>query len=211
MLYEFKVTLPSGKIVTCNTFPLEPYSKLLTAKSKGESITPNLQELLSKYTDVSDLNKQESEFVLVHLLNTSLNEDISPEVSKTCECGFKDILKLNLNHLTIVDGDLHDIKFQKFSLKFKYPKIFEDNDVALMITKSMESVVVGDEVIDIEDLSSLEIEDLYSAITYDHIVEIKDMLLKPKLQLAVPYKCPECGKEEVFIINGLSELLELII
>lgn len=214
MLYKFNVTFPSGEVVTCDTFPLEPYSELLIAKSKGESVAPHLEKLLNEYTNVTSLrlNKQESEFVLIHLLNTSLNEDISPEVSKTCECGYKDELKLNLNHLSIADDDkLKNITFPKFSIKLRYPKIFEDNDMAKMITGCIEAVIVGDEVIDINDLSSIEVEDLYKAITYDHIVEMKELLLKPKLQLAVPYKCPECGKEEVFIINGLGELLELIL
>lgn len=213
MLYEFNVRLPSDEIIQCKTFPLKPYSEILITKSKGESIVPLLKDLLNQYANAGHLPKHDAEFVLIHLLNNSLNEDVTPRVIKQClACEHKEEVALDLKHLSIYKSkELSDVDFGKFKIRLRYPKIFDDSNTALLITSCIDAIVVGDEVIGVDDLTDVELNDLYEAITVDHLREIKDMLLSPEIQLAIPYKCPSCGKEEVFVISGLSNLLDLIL
>ncbi|AAO83002.1 hypothetical protein [Escherichia phage T4] len=95
-------------------------------------------------------------------------------------------------------------------MKFRYPKIFDDKNIAHMIVSCIETIHANGESIPVEDLNEKELEDLYSIITESDIVAIKDMLLKPTVYLAVPIKCPECGKTHAHVIRGLKEFFELL-
>lgn len=213
MLYEFNVRLPSDEIIKCKTFPLKPYSEILVAKSKEEPISDLLKQLLQDYSEAQHLAKHDAEYVLIHLLNNSLNEDVVPRVIKQCsDCKHEEEIELDLKRLSIYKSiELSDINFGKFKLRMRYPKIFDDSNMTLLITSCIDSVIIGDEVIGLEDLTEIELNDLYEAITTDHLKQMRDMLINPEIQLAIPYKCPSCGKEEVFVISGLSNLLSLIL
>ena len=79
-----------------------------------------------------------------------------------------------------------------------------------MIVKAMDSIYVGDECISIDDLSAQELDDLHSAITPTDINSIKQFLLAPKVQLAVPVTCPTCGKNHVHAIEGFNEFIRIL-
>ncbi|MFP9219893.1 gp26 family baseplate hub assembly chaperone, partial [Enterococcus faecalis] len=168
-----------------------------------------VKKLIKDCTNAKDLNRQESELLLIHLWAHSLGE-VNHENSWKCTCGTEIPTHINLLHTQIDAPEdlwytLGDIK-----IKFRYPKIFDDKNIAHMIVSCIETIHANGESIPVEDLNEKELEDLYSIITESDIVAIKDMLLKPTVYLAVPIKCPECGKTHAHVIRGLKEFFELL-
>ncbi|ENP1743039.1 gp26 family baseplate hub assembly chaperone [Salmonella enterica] len=208
-MYEYKFDVRVGsKIINCRAFTLKEYLELITAKNNG-SVEVIVKKLIKDCTNAKDLNRQESELLLIHLWAHSLGE-VNHENSWKCTCGTEIPTHINLLHTQIDAPEdlwytLGDIK-----IKFRYPKIFDDKNIAHMIVSCIETIHANGESIPVEDLNEKELEDLYSIITESDIVAIKDMLLKPTIYLAVPIKCPECGKTHAHVIRGLKEFFELL-
>lgn len=210
-MYEYKFDVKVGsKIINCRAFTLKEYLELITAKKNG-SVEEIVKKLIKDCTNAKakDLNRQESELLLIHLWAHSLGE-VNHENSWKCTCGTEIPTHINLLHTQIDAPEdlwytLGDIK-----IKFHYPKIFDDKNIAHMIVSCIETIHANGESIPVEDLNEKELEDLYSIITESDIVAIKDMLLKPTVYLAVPIKCPECGKTHAHVIRGLKEFFELL-
>ncbi|WWE96726.1 hypothetical protein LHLCCAPJ_00052 [Escherichia phage ECp13] len=210
-MYEYKFDVRVGsKIINCRAFTLKEYLELITAKKNG-SVEEIVKKLIKDCTNAKakDLNRQESELLLIHLWAHSLGE-VNHENSWKCTCGTEIPTHINLLHTQIDAPEdlwytLGDIK-----IKFHYPKIFDDKNIAHMIVSCIETIHANGESIPVEDLNEKELEDLYSIITESDIVAIKDMLLKPTVYLAVPIKCPECGKTHAHVIRGLKEFFELL-
>lgn len=210
-MYEYKFDVRVGsKIINCRAFTLKEYLELITAKKNG-SVEEIVKKLIKDCTNAKakDLNRQESELLLIHLWAHSLGE-VNHENSWKCTCETEIPTHINLLHTQIDAPEdlwytLGDIK-----IKFHYPKIFDDKNIAHMIVSCIETIHANGESIPVEDLNEKELEDLYSIITESDIVAIKDMLLKPTVYLAVPIKCPECGKTHAHVIRGLKEFFELL-
>lgn len=210
-MYEYKFDVRVGsKIINCRAFTLKEYLELITAKKNG-SVEEIVKKLIKDCTNAKakDLNRQESELLLIHLWAHSLGE-VNHENSWKCTCGTEIPTHINLLH-TQVDAP-EDLWYTlgNIKIKFHYPKIFDDKNIAHMIVSCIETIHANGESIPVEDLNEKELEDLYSIITESDIVAIKDMLLKPTVYLAVPIKCPECGKTHAHVIRGLKEFFELL-
>lgn len=210
-MYEYKFDVRVGsKIINCRAFTLKEYLELITAKKNG-SVEEIVKKLIKDCTNAKakDLNRQESELLLIHLWAHSLGE-VNHENSWKCTCGTEIPTHINLLH-TQVDAP-EDLWYTlgNIKIKFHYPKIFDDKNIACMIVSCIETIHANGESIPVEDLNEKELEDLYSIITESDIVAIKDMLLKPTVYLAVPIKCPECGKTHAHVIRGLKEFFELL-
>lgn len=205
--YKLKVDV-KGKEISCRAFTLREYKDLLKAKLE-KTLDQTILDLLKKCTDAHGLNKQESELLLVKLWAASLGE-VNQEQTWVCECGKEVQVNINFNHAQIENEvDVLEWTFTNFKVRFKYPELFDDSNIPLMISKSIEFIDVNGESIKLDDLSSSELDDLYTAISGDDIKGIAEMLLKPKVILAVPISC-ECGKQEVHVIRGLKEFFKLI-
>ena len=201
-------------VVKCNVITLNDYIKFLFAKSSDNSdlIKKWMTDILKSNTSANDLNKHESELVIVNLLSKSLNETTATQEYE-CECGNKfnvdiDTTKAYINYS---DKDISELyAFKNFKILFKYPELFADDNVPKMIVDCIDSIFVGDDRISITDLNDAELDDLYSAITPEDMERIRDILLGPKIQLAVPVKCPKCGKSHVHVITGFKEFIRII-
>lgn len=210
---KFNVKLESG-IVECKPFTLEDYTKFLFARSSENSdlIKKWMSDILETNTNAKDLSKHESEILIVNLLAKSLNEsDIYQEY--VCDCGNEfdvkiDISKIFTNYNDVSIDDLYLLN--DFKLSLAWPKLFEDDNVAQMIVNSIKDIYVGDDCIPIDDLSELELNDLYSVITPEDMDKIKNILLSPTIQLAAPIVCPECGKNHVHTISKFKEFIRIL-
>jgi hypothetical protein len=214
-MYEtkFKVKL-SDQVVECETFTLERYVKFLMSRGsdKSELIKKWMHEVLSECTNATKLAKHDAELLIINLIGRSINQD---EITQdyVCECGTEFPVKLDLSRATI---DFNEAStetlyvFKNFKLSFNWPELFDDDNVPLMIVKAMDSIYVGDECIEVDDLNMQELDDLHSAITPNDINSIKQFLLAPKVQLAVPVSCPICGKKHVHVIEGFNEFIRIL-
>lgn len=210
---KFNVKLESGN-VECKPFTLEDYIKFLFAKSSDNSdlIKKWMNDILETNTSAKDLPKHEAEILIVNLLAKSLNEsDIFQEY--VCECGHEfdvkiDVSKIFTNYNDVSINDLYSLR--DFKLSLKWPKLFEDDNVAQMIVNSIKEIYVGDDCIPIEELSDVELNDLYSAITPEDMDNIKNILLSPTIQLAAPIVCPECGKNHIHMISKFKEFIRIL-
>lgn len=208
-MYEYKFDIKIGsELVHCRAFTLKEYLELITAKQKGD-IEPVVKRLIKECTTAKNLNRQEAELLLVQLWAQSLGE-VNHENIWKCSCDNEIATHINLLHTQIDDPEDLWYTLSGIKVKFRYPELFADKSIAQMIAACIESVFVNGENIPVDELSAEEIDDLYSYITEKDIVAIKELLLRPTVYLAVPIKCPECGKTHAHVIRGLKEFFELL-
>lgn len=204
--YNFETTI-NGKLIHCRAFTLGEYLDLIKAKASG-TIKDTVQKILKDCTDAVDLPKHESELLLVRLWAHSLGE-VSHTAIYQCECGNEIKTPLNLTYASTINTNELFYQLQGLKIKFKYPKLFDDENIGLMIASCIEYVIVGTEQIFFDDLSEAEIQDLYSAITVEDVKNISEMLLEATIQISVPISCT-CGKNHVQTITGLKEFFRII-
>lgn len=208
---EFNVKL-ADKVVKCTTFNLEDYVKFLFSRGSDNSklIKKWSTDILKSNTDAVDLDKHDAELVLVNLIARSLNQH-KIEQEYVCECGNEFKIAIDSNHATVdYPGSKLVYAFKNFKIGFKWPKLFDNDNVPDMIAKAIDAIYVGDEKIYIDELNEQELNDLYAAITVEDINYIKEMLIAPKVQLAVPVTCPKCGKSHVHVIRGFPEFIRIL-
>lgn len=208
-MYEYKFDVKIGsKVVNCKAFTLEQYRDLVTAKLNG-NIESQVKALIAECSNAKGLNRQETELLLVQLWAHSLGE-VNHQNSWKCSCDNEIPVHINLLHTQIDDPEDLWYNLGNLRIKLRYPDIFEDKNVAQMIATSIESVFVNGENIAIEDLTEQEINDLYSIISEDDIIAIKELILKPTVYLAVPIKCDKCGASHVHVLRGLKDFFKLM-
>lgn len=204
--YKFEVNI-GHKLIQCRAFTLEEYKDLMEAKLNGK-LKETIQQILSKCTNATDLTKQESELLIVKLWAHSTGE-VNSDAVHICDCGKENLVSLNINYAQLDEADDLIYDFKNFKIKFKHPKIFDDSNVALMISTCIDYIIVGEEKLRVDDLTDEEISDLYTAITTEDAIRISDMLMKPSIYMAVPVEC-ECGKKHLKVIRGLKEFFRLL-
>lgn len=208
-MYDYKFDVKIGsKVVNCRAFTLEEYLGLISAKKDG-TLEETINNLILKCSNAKNLNKQESELLIVNLWAHSMGK-VNQENTWRCSCGHETQTYINLLYTQIDDPDDLWLTIRGIKIKFRYPRIFEDKNTAHMIVSCIESVFVNGENIPVDDLTEEEINDLYAFITEEDIITIKDLLLKPTVQLSVPIKCESCGASHVHTIRGLKEFFKLM-
>ncbi len=210
---KFKVKLNDG-FVDCKTYSLREYLAISIAKTNASSspLKEAYSNLIKNSTNGKDFAKHDAELILINLLANSENED-TPTQEFTCTCGESHKVKINVKNAYVDYGDSNLAKFypfKKFKIELQWPKLWDDDDIPGMIAKSIKAIYVGTERLTIDDLSDVEITDLYSAISEDDINNIKKILLAPKPILPVAINCPHCGKSHVHVISGFKEFLEVL-
>lgn len=208
---SFDVKLP-GRTIKCSSYNLNDFIKLNLSKTVdgSELLKRTYSDIIHKCTNGEVMNKHESEFALIHIIAKSEHED-SVLVEYTCECGDISNVNLNLDHISIdgIDSNLQ-LKLKTFNISFNWPNLWADDDIAKMIVDSIDAIYVGSERIELDDLSETELNDLYTAISEEHINYIKKMLLAPTPVLGVPIKCKSCGKSHIKKISGFKEFIEIL-
>lgn len=209
--YKFTMNLPGRPPIQARAFTLDEYRELIEARVAGdtEKIQHLTIKLVSECTTARMVNRQECEWIIVNLWAHSLGE-VNHTHTWTCTCGKETSVDMNFSHAQIIDEST-ELWYAKpnFKIKLRYPQIFEDADYGAMIASCIEYIVAGEEQIDIEDLNDAEMQDLFANISIQDMQNIIEILMAPKLVLAVPITC-ECGIHAVHTITGIKEFLELM-
>lgn len=108
-----------------------------------------------------------AEFLLVHLVGKSVNEQVPVNLDKII--------------LTKIDNIIKD--FGKFKIEFTDPELFSDDNVASMVTSCIDKVYVEDQVLSIDDLSNEELATVFSVIDEAIIDEVKTHFKQPSMAL----------------------------
>lgn len=206
MHYLFTVRVGS-KDINCRAFTLREYKDLLEAHLNDE-LERVVLDILDNCSDAKDLSKHEAELLLIKIWAHSLGE-VNHEHDYTCSCGKTFKVPMNFMHAAVTGESDLIYPLANFKLKLKYPKIFEDKNTAQMVACCIDYIIVDGTQIKVEDLSEVEINDLYSAITVEDITKIAALLLKPTIEMGIPISC-ECGESSVHVIRGFKEFFKLL-
>lgn len=208
MSYKYNFDLYIGeKVIPCRAFTLREYKQILESKYNG-TLKEKILEVINNCCDCSGLNKQEMELLIVKLWANSMGE-VNIEADWPCDCGKPVRVSLNMNHTQITDHEDIYYDFGQFKIKFKYPEIFCNENKAVVISSCIDYIIVGNENLKIDDLTSNEIDDLYNNITLEDVEKIYSALMGPTIYLATPINC-ECGKTHIHTIKGLKEFFKLL-
>ncbi|CCI88766.1 gp26 baseplate hub subunit [Yersinia phage phiR1-RT] len=204
--YTFDVSL-KDKTIKCRAFTLEEYRDLLKAKADGK-VKDVVLDLIRKCSNATDLSKAEAEVVLIKLWAYSLG-DVNFISTHVCTCGNKIDVPISIN--SIQYPELEDIwhDFGQFKIKFKQPKLFDNENVINMVFSCIDFLLIDKEEVKIEDLTDIEIQDLYNFITIEMISEISAKLTKAEAYIALPIVC-KCGESSVKLISGLKSFMEML-
>lgn len=208
---KFKVKV-GNKVINCTSYTLRDYTELAFSKngSGSELMKQKYNEILSEHTDADNLVKHEAELLLINLTAQSEHEEI-PSLKYTCECGHQHNVSVDVSKAYISGDDtIAEHSFPKFKIGFKWPKLWDDDDVGSMIANCIDVIYAKDERVKVEDLELNELDDLYDAITESDINSIKEILTAPIVVLPVSITCPECGKRHIHVIKGFKEFLEIL-
>lgn len=200
--------------IECESFTLKEYIKFLLAKQSDDSalLKKWMEEVLKTNTTYTKFVKPECEYILINLLAKSVRQN-KIEKEYVCECGNEFDVTIDPTKIYIDDENYKMDElypFLNFKLKLQQPNLFEDDNIPLMILKSIKEIYVGDDVIKINDLAENEFDDLISAITPTDMDNIKEILLKPTIRTDIPIVCPKCGKAHVQSVIGFKEFIELL-
>lgn len=172
-------------------FTLDEYTDL----QKGD-LVESIKTLLK--THIPDLNlelpKHYIESCLVQLWDISL----APEAKFNCD----NSPKINYSLIDVPEKQGFIYSINGVNIKFRYPRIFEDQSPIDMVANCVLGVVEKDQEISINDLSEVDLERLYSLFSKDMMNHIIKELTSPEIVLWVPCKC---GPHK---IHGLSNILK---
>lgn len=161
-----------------------------------------------------NLTKVSKEQLFVTLLAKSTT--MHPKTQYVCECGAKRTIELNYTHLhqVIPQSDtVHSEMYQLkgFKVKLKYPtNMFCDDNMYDLILSCIDGIYTSNDVLQLDDLSELEMDNFVAAFSVQDVLNIKEYLLAPYIQLAIPVSC-DCGKSGVKHIKGLEECIEVLL
>ncbi|AUM58437.1 baseplate hub [Proteus phage phiP4-3] len=189
--------------ITCNDitynaryFTLDEYEDVLN-KITDNNIKDAISGLLIDCIDSYDTNlpKHYAECIFLKLWAHSLG-GVTKELNG---------IFVNFNYIETPKEKGFIYKLDGLSLKMRYPKLFEDSDKLEMVINCIDSVLLEDQTeIKASELSSDDLNVLYSYLTKDVIFSLRDELLRPKPYIAFPVD------DEIKTIEGFKNLLEVI-
>ncbi|QPI13923.1 baseplate hub subunit [Serratia phage 4S] len=195
------------QILDCRTFTLDEYELFVEAKTTGNlrEYTKSLLAACCKQAD--SLNKHQAELVLINLWARSIAQ--VHELDWQCGvCGKSHKVKVDFSQAQISEHALPKYRIGEAVLDLRYPKLFEDANKFDMVSNCITGLTVGSENLKIEDLTSIEINELIGAITLENAVEMAELLVRPRPIMGIPINC-ECGEYGVHVIDGLSNFFRL--
>ena len=210
MIYKFQIKVEQ-KVINCRAFTFGEFQSLIEAKTDGR-LAEAIYNVIRDCTDidVSELPRHTAELIFLKVWIHSLNRVNIDHVWVCGECGAETPVTLNIDsaYTTSPDTDLfYDLGQVK--MKFRYPRIFEDDDLMQMIITCTEYIVIGNDQYTLDDLDETDFDKVLTMINDTAVTEIIDMLLAPSVVLAVPIKC-SCGESGVHKVVGLHEFFKLL-
>lgn len=221
---KYMTKVPStGKEVEFRPYQVKEEKMLMmAAESQDErQIIGSMKDLITACTfgalDINKLTMFDLEYVFVKLRSKSVGETTT--VGMTCtECGEKTDIKISLEEVEVnVDKNL-DSKIELadgVGVTMRYPGIndmmdigSEQNDVdkmMSMIRASIDTIYTSEEVFNIKEQSSTEVDEFIDSLTSKQFSEIREYLEKmPTAQMNIEYECEHCDAKNDQVIKGTA-------
>ena len=221
---KYMTKVPStGKEVEFRPYQVKEEKMLMmAAESQDErQIIGSMKDLITACTfgalDINKLTMFDLEYVFVKLRSKSVGETTT--VGMTCtECSEKTDIKVSLEEVEVnVDKNL-DSKIELadgVGVTMRYPGINdmmdiggEQNDVdkmMSMIRASIDTIYTSEEVFNIKEQSSAEVDEFIDSLTSKQFSEIREYLEKmPAAQMNIEYECEHCDAKNNQVIKGTA-------
>lgn len=211
-MQKFKIKV-GNEMREFNPITLKQYLTFLSSID-GPNFKDSVLECIGDLATDSTVDKISKEQAFVSLLALSTVEH--PAAPYECECGKVHNVSLNYANVQqvrpvsdVVQSGMYSIGH--FKVKLKYPTdFFADSNVYDLVLSCIDGIYTKNDVLQLDDLSDQEMDNFVQAITVDDVIAIRDYLLAPYIQIAVPVSC-ECGIKSVKVVKGLSECMEVLL
>lgn len=231
-LPKYETTLPSnGRVVTFRPFLVKEEKILLLAMEAGDTKAQNraLRDILVNcvYDDIKidALPMFDIEYLFIQIRGKSVGEVLEPIVSCP-ECKTTGKLKVRLDEIGVDMNKRKETPYRVMvsdtvGMTLIYPsmnsvagtdKKGKETDATAMfkvITKCIDSIFDAETTHNPKDYSDKELNDFIEAIpseSFKKVVEfISDM---PRVEKKVPFKCPSCGYEKEFLLQGIEDFFD---
>ena len=197
------IELSSGvETYNVNEITLGEYLNILNSVSDG-----NVSEVVGGImkSRFPDLPKHIAEMLFLKLWSHSTG-NVCIEREYTIDDNIV-IVPINMDLVSVSENKPEHELFYDITgniIKFRYPRLFEDNDYVDMIFNCMESISVNDSIIKIDELTDVELGELVEMIDETRFKEICDMLLEPEVYLI--YSIGDENK----VLTGFKDIFSLV-
>jgi len=228
---KYEIELPSsGQKVVFRPFLVKEEKILLLAMEAGDLKAQNraLKEILKNciFSDIKieSLPMFDIEYLFIQIRGKSVGETLEPVVACP-QCAVSGKLKVKLADINVQDAKRTETPYKvmitdKIGVTLVYPsmesmewisseKSIKETDPVLMfkiISKCIDTIFDADTVYNPKEYSEKELSDYIESIpseAFKKIVEfVSDM---PRVKKLVPFKCPSCGFEKEFLLQGIED------
>ena len=221
---KYMTKVPStGKEVEFRPYQVKEEKMLMmAAESQDErQIIGAMKDLIIACTfgalDINKLTMFDLEYVFVKLRSKSVGETTT--VGMTCtECNEKTDIKVSLEEVEVnVDKNL-DSKIELsdgVGVTMRYPGINDMMDIGgeqtdvdkmmSMIRASIDTIYTSEEVFNIKEQSSTEVDEFIDSLTSKQFSKIREYLEKmPTAQMNIEYECEHCNAKNNQVIKGTA-------
>ena len=217
----YELILPDSKVkVKYRPFNVREEKIMLLALETGND--PEIFSAICELVDVCTMGKVvlrtlstvDAEFLFVHIRNKSLGEGL--DVSAVCtSCGAKNIIDINLEHVTIEQKTVIDKKIKisdKCTVVMKFPSVevmfnaeSGPDSAALATAKCIEYIEIDGELTDCSDEDISEVVAWYEDLNKFQVAKIDEFLDSvPKLVYNDSFVCTKCKAPNTIKLEGLS-------
>lgn len=227
----FDLTLPlSQKKIRFRPFLVKEQKNLLMALESGEkeTIERNVKQVLNNCTltekiDIESLPMVDVEYYFLQLRARSVGEEVENKyrcdnVVDEQRCGGIMETKVNLLDIQIDSSEVKNSLIEltdKVSIKLSYPafsvvekisNLESASDIAFeMIADSVEYISDGEQIYYAKETPHEEIMEFIESLNQKQFAKIEEFFANlPKLQKKIQMKCPKCGFDHSFDVEGLD-------
>lgn len=218
----YSAKLPSsGQNIIYRPFLVKEHKILLTLmQSDVSEISRVVTELVDACTfnrlDVQKLASFDIEYLFLLLRARSIGETM--DLVMTCKkCEHKNEITVNLLEASVNKDKEHSniIKItDNISIVMNYPKIkdtlyffnnLNQDEIFDFVIKSIESIVIDDEVYETKDQTKEEIDNFVNSMTKDQFDKLESFFLTmPKLTQKINKICENCNELNETVLEGLE-------
>lgn len=223
-LPQYTTTLPISKIVMkFRPFVVREEKVLLMAlQSKNvnqinDAIRNTILACTNNVVDTKRLSTADAEYAFLQIRCKSVGEEVKPQViCSKCESATN--IKINLDTITISEKDKEKIDpavkiTDDVTMIFRYPSIHDmdysksEVEIAFELAKKcVESIVINDQVYNIQDVNKEEIHSFIDNMLPQSFAKILDFFESvPELKYEFKYKCPSCSEMVNVQLNSVSD------
>ena len=229
---EFETVVPSTKeTITFRPFLVKEEKILYMALEGGEqteiynAVTKILENCILSDCNIKKLSAFDVEYLFLQLRGKSVGEVITIKLKHPQEdsaCDHAEEIEIDIDSIKMKEDPRHEKVVQldeNLGIQFRYPTMQDvlkiganSNENQLkatfdMISACVENVFDSDNVYD--DFSKKEIQDFIENLSKPQFEKASVFFdSMPKLQHEIKWTCPECGKKEEILLEGLQSFFE---